>query len=86
MSVLSIGIEKGKEEGRAEGVLRGKAESILVILAQLGAVSESLKTRILEETNSEILSAWTVKAANSASLAEFEHDMKQGNNAETDMK
>lgn len=87
MSILSIGIEKGRAEGKAEGraegraegeaegVLRGKAESILTILAQLGTVPDALKMQILEEKNPERLSAWIVRAAKAASLEEFERDV-----------
>ena len=58
MSILSVGIERGRKqgmeqgrargriEGRAAGNLEGKRESILALLGQLGPVPEELKAEI----------------------------------------
>lgn len=56
-----------REEGKAEG----KAESILVLLEDLGNVPEQLQTRILEETDMTILTKWLKEAARASSLEDF---------------
>jgi len=64
MSILSIGIEKGKAEG--------KAEAILEFLEVYGTIPENLRHRILEEKNLEILKQWIKKAASVVSIEEFQ--------------
>lgn len=64
--------EDGLTEGRAEGNLQGKAESILEILSELGEVPSALKRRILEQQDLNILKIWLKLAVKAASISEFE--------------
>lgn len=72
MSILSIGIEKGRAKGLEEGRIEGRAQDILLILSQFGTVPEALKKRILEEKNMDILTDWLIKAAGVKSAEAFE--------------
>ena len=60
---------------RQEGLIEGKIESILELLAELGDIPKQLIQRINKETNSEILSRWHKYAAKASSFAEFEAKM-----------
>ena len=67
MSILSVGIERGRKqgmeqgrargwiEGRAAGNLEGKRESILALLGQLGPVPEELKAEIMAQADTRTL-------------------------------
>lgn len=59
-----------KEEGRAEG----KAEFILELLEDIGTVPEDVRTRILKEKNTDILSQWHRAAARAESAEQFAAD------------
>lgn len=50
MSILSIGVEHGK--------MLGKAESIMILLKNLGSIPEDIKTKILGQTEMDILDVW----------------------------
>lgn len=83
MSILSVGIERGKElgleegiqkgkiVGRAEGKMEGKTEDILDFLADLGPVPDTLKDRILSEKDLNILKKWLKAAARADSVDDF---------------
>lgn len=62
---------KGEAEGQARGKARGKADSILLLLSDLGAVSEALRERIMDETDMECLDQWIRGAARASSVEEF---------------
>lgn len=68
MSILSIGIERGKTEGKIEG----KIEDILDLLEELGPVPDEVKKRIKAENDMDVLKEWLKKAARAESMAEFE--------------
>lgn len=57
------------EDEKAEG----KAEDVIVLLEDVGIVSEALKKRILEQKDLEILKSWLKLAACSKSVEEFEN-------------
>ena len=71
MSILSVGIERGRAEGRARGRiegrtagnLEGKRESILTLLGQLGPVPEELKAEIMAQADTRTLTRWLVRMA-----------------------
>ena len=63
----------GKEEGRAEG----KAESILELLEDLGALPEVVHERIMGERNLEVLRRWHKEAAHAGSVREFVERMEE---------
>lgn len=68
MSILSIGIEKGKVEGRIEG----RIDSILRILSKRGPVPEALKKQIKAQTDPTILDGWIEQAVLAVSVEAFE--------------
>ncbi len=65
------GRAEGKAEGVAQGVLQGKSESIIMLFAQHGDVSENVRQAILEERDTERLSAGLMLAAEVKSIDEF---------------
>lgn len=69
------GIVKGRAEGKLEGKLEGKAEDILVLLGELGTVSETLKEKIMAETDLELLANWLRLSARAVSIQEFEEKL-----------
>lgn len=62
---------KGRREGKAEG----KAEFILEFLEDCGTVPESLKERIYEQRDAEVLSRWRRLSAKVTSVEEFMEQM-----------
>ena len=61
-------LNKEKADSRAEG----KAEDVIELLEDLGELSDSLKTCIMEQTDLEILKKWLKAAAKAKSIEEFE--------------
>ena len=50
----------------------GKAEAVIELLEDLGELSDSLKTCIMEQTDTELLRKWLKVAAKATSIDEFE--------------
>ena len=87
MSILSVGIERGRAEGRARGQIEGRArgriegraagnlegkrESILALLGQPGPVPEELKAEIMAQADTRTLTRWLIAAAGSDSVEAF---------------
>ncbi len=67
MSILKIGIEKGREQGMWE--------ILLEYLSELGTVSDELRETILKQTDMEKLKKWIKKAAQASSIEEFVENM-----------
>ncbi len=69
-------IELEKRDARAEGEeygrAIGKAEDVLELLAELGAISPKLKEQILNQKDDATLSRWLKYAAKAESIADFE--------------
>ena len=73
-------LERGREEGKAEGLAEGKAkglaegkaESILEPLEDLGTISDELRERISLETDLATLKMWHKAAAKAESLEAFQ--------------
>ena len=63
MSRLSVGIEKGKVDG--------KIESIFDFLSELGEIPEELKKRISDERDYSVLTKWLKMAARAESFDDF---------------
>ena len=63
MSILSVGIEQGKNWG----ITQGKAESILNLLEENGPVSKTTREMILSETDTARLLIWLKMAAKDTS-------------------
>lgn len=71
MSILSVGIERGMEKGEALGILKGKADSIIMILQNKGILTDDMSQKIRKEQNVDILDKWLLAAASAASAEEF---------------
>lgn len=60
-----------RNEGRAEGLTAGIAESIQTLLSDLGPISEEITARIDSERDPATLNHWLKLAAKADSLEEF---------------
>ena len=64
-----------RDEGRAEGLAKGKVESktewLLQMLEEFGEIPDSLRDRVLAEKEPEMLDAWFAAARKAKSLQEF---------------
>lgn len=67
--------QEGREEGREEGQLSARQNAILEVLAVRGLVPESLRLKILAETDIETLKQWLLAAASATSVFDFEAQM-----------
>ena len=63
---------EGWKDGRAKGKAEDRAEAVIELLEDLGALSDSLKTCIMEQTDLELLKKWHKAAAKATSIEEFE--------------
>ncbi|MFR9236216.1 MAG: hypothetical protein ACLVLH_25885, partial [Eisenbergiella massiliensis] len=63
------------EDGNKAGKVKGRAESILEILEELGTVPEELRRRLLEETDLQRLKNWLKEAIKAASIEDFTENM-----------
>ena len=63
MSILSIGLERGMEQGMAK--------SILALLEEFGTPSRELRDIICSQKDQEILEKWLKTAAKAGSMEEF---------------
>lgn len=64
------------QEGREDGLTQGNAEAILVLLEELGPVSDDLRNKILSETSIDLLQQWLKSAAKADSLESFLENFK----------
>ena len=67
--------ESSWEDGNKAGKVKGRAESILEILEELGTVPEELRRRLLEETDLQRLKNWLKEAIKAASIEDFTENM-----------
>ena len=66
------GKAEGWTQGKAEGRVEDRAEAVIELLEDLGELSDSLKTCILEQNDLELLRKWLKVAARAESIEEFE--------------
>ena len=66
------GWKDGRAEGRKEGKAEDRAEAVIELLEDLGELSDSLKTSIIEQTDLELLRKWLKAAARAKSIEDFE--------------
>ena len=59
-------------DGEAVGKLKGKIDSLLEILEELGDIPEALQTRIQSEKDLQVLTSWLKAAAKADSIEEFQ--------------
>ena len=71
------GIVEGKARGIAEGIAKERMESIFSFLLDLGEIPESLRVRIQEERNPEVLRSYLKKAASAKTMEEFVQSIEQ---------
>ena len=64
-----------RRAGRAEGLMAGRKYSILEALEEVGALSEELRTRIMEETDINKLREWTKLVIRVNSIEQFVEKM-----------
>ena len=57
---------------KADGKVEDRAETVIELLEDLGELSGSLKTCIMEQTDLELLKKWSKAAAKAKSIEEFE--------------
>lgn len=73
------GLAEGRIEGRAEGLTEGMkdgiVQSILELLREIDDVPESLREKIIEEGNPDILKEWVKLAAKAECFDDFEQNM-----------
>lgn len=63
VSLLSVGIGIGKEEGRRQGITEGLANSILTILKSKGTLTEQMISKVKKEEDQAVLNSWLLKAS-----------------------
>ena len=66
------GKAEGWAQGKAEGRVEDRAEAVIELLEDLGELSDSLKTCIMEQNDLELLRKWLKVAARAESIEEFE--------------
>ena len=66
------GKAEGWTQGKAEGRVEDRAEAVIELLEDLGELSDSLKTCIMEQNDLELLRKWLKIAARAESIEEFE--------------
>ena len=64
-----------RRAGRVEGLMAGRKYSILEALEEVGALSEELRTRIMEETDINKLREWTKLVIRVNSIEQFVEKM-----------
>ena len=70
-AVMALIRSDEREDGRNEGLLQARQESVLELLEDLGEISESLNIKICEETNLDTLKRWLKLAAKTDSIEHF---------------
>ena len=64
-------LKRQEKKWLAEGVVTGKAQSVMELLEDLGTVPDEIKEKILNEKNPESLNEWLKAAAKADSIEEF---------------
>ncbi|MDO4474333.1 MAG: hypothetical protein Q4B75_06720, partial [Eubacteriales bacterium] len=68
--------EGGLSQGLSQGILRGKTESIIELLKDLGEIPEELQTKIMSEKDLEVINYWFKLAAKANSIEEFQEKIQ----------
>ena len=64
-------LKRKEKKWLAEGVVTGKAQSVMELLEDLGTVPDEIKEKILNEKNPESLNEWLKATAKADSIEEF---------------
>ena len=67
-----MNVDEEYADGEAVGKLKGKIDSLLEILEELGDIPEALQTRIQSEKDLQVLTSWLKAAAKADSIEEFQ--------------
>ena len=67
--------EEMLRDERREGKVEATAESVVGILAEMGSLSDSLREKIMEETELSVLKKWLKLAIKAESIEQFEREM-----------
>lgn len=70
-AVMALIRSDEREDGRNEGLLQARQESVLELLEDFGEIPESLRIKICEETNLDTLKRWHKLAAKTDSIEQF---------------
>ena len=73
--VRQEGYDEGYDNGKCKGIVVGKKEDILEVLADLGDVPIELQEKISSQTDLQQLKRWLKLAAKVESLEDFIVDM-----------
>lgn len=74
-----------RDEGIAIGKAEGKAEAILELLANMGEISDELRSRVMKQKDMNVLSAWLRLAARCSTAEEFEKTILEEEKRLTEM-
>ncbi len=69
---MSEALMRTLEEERLEGMKKGKAESVIKLLEELGDIPMGLKEKISNQSNLKVLEDWLILAARANTIEEFE--------------
>ena len=67
----NLGKDDGMREGKVVGLREGKASSVLELLSEHSAISETLSDRIRAENDLSVLTGWLKLAAKAETLEDF---------------
>ncbi len=71
MQLLRYMENSSAENAKTEGIVLGKAETLLMILESKGKVAEDLRALIMEETDTATLDTWVRQALSCSGVEEF---------------
>ena len=63
--------EVWEEEAREEGKAEGKAESVLELLSEVGEIPEELRTEVMNQKDTDVLTKWLKLAGRADSVELF---------------
>lgn len=67
-----------RAEGYEEGIARGKADSVIELLEELGEIPEKLREQIMNQKEERLLSKWIKLAGRASSIEEFVRSCREG--------
>ena len=74
---IEQGIARGKELGKVEGIRLGTVNNIMEFLEDLGEITETLKSKIMQEEKPDVLRRWLKLAAKAETIEQFEKSVEK---------
>lgn len=71
------GKAEGEAKGEAKGEIKARTEAVLELLEDLGEIPDTLRNKILEQENLDILKRWIKLSAKAVSVEEFENQINE---------